>query len=94
MPTSFKTDNAGWARLLKGRGVQEATNDAAQKIVDHAKELAPTGPAREITGRYHDSLKVVEARGGVAAESHAVADVPYAAAIEAKYNTLGRAMHP
>lgn len=94
MPTSFRTNSAGWSRLLRSRGVQESTNRGAQKIVDNAKDIAPTGPARGITGRYHDSLKVKEAHGGAAAESHAVADVPYADWVEARHNTLGRAMHP
>lgn len=93
MPSSFRTVTTGWTRLMRSAGVQRATDNGAQKIVNNAKDLAPThGPG--ITGRYHDSLKVKQARGGAAAESHAVADVPYAAAIEAKYNTLGRAMHP
>ncbi len=89
MPTSFRLTPNAAKRLEQMPGTRREVKAKTQQIVNHAKDLAPDhGPG--ITGRYNDSLKVVEAGD----EFHALADVPYAAWVEAKYNTLGRAMHP
>jgi hypothetical protein len=89
MPSSFTMRPDLPKRIESLTGVQRNRNGAAEKIARQAQALAPDhGPG--ITGRYNDSIHVVERDG----ESHVVADVPYAAEIEAKYNTLGRAMHP
>jgi hypothetical protein len=92
MPSSFRTVSSGWRAVLRSPGVQRATDGGAQGIVDRAKQLVPPR-GKGITGRYEASLKVAKAASPFGAESHAVADVPYAAAIEAKYNTLGRSLH-
>jgi len=83
----FKLSPGADRRLVGLPGVVKQRRTSAQRIVNRAQDLAPDhGPG--ITGRYNDSLKVIDREG----ESHAVADVSYAAEIEAKYHTLGRAL--
>ena len=82
MPSSFTSNMSGWRRLLKASGAAEI---GAHTVERNAQGIAPV-----LTGRYRDSIHV-EAHDG---EATVVADVPYARKLEAKYNTLGKSIHP
>lgn len=87
MARSFRSNSAGWSKVLRGRGAQDATDTAAELAAARARAAAPVN-----TGAYRDSIHVVEAPTPNRARSEVRADVPHATLVEARDNTLGRSL--
>lgn len=87
MASTFKSNSAGWRKVLRSDQAQAATNQVAERKAAVARSIA-----RVDTGAYRDSIHVEEAPTNNRARSVVVADVPYALVLEAKDNTLGKAL--
>ena len=87
MADRFTSNSAGWRRVLRGRGAQSATSAQAARVAAAARAAAPVD-----TGEYRDSITVVDDPTPNRARSKVVAPVRHAALVEARSNTLGRAL--
>lgn len=84
---SYRSNSAGWRRLLRSRGAQDATNTAAERVAARGKANAHVA-----TGAYRDGIHTEEDPTPNRARTIVTSDVPYAAFVEARDNTLLRSL--
>lgn len=87
MASSFKSNSAGWRRVLKSPGAQAATNTEAEQVAARAR-----ASARVDTGAYRDGIHVEQDPTPNRARSVVLSSVNYDAYVEARDNTLGKAL--
>lgn len=84
MASRYTSSSAGWRRVLRSQGVQDATGAAAERRAALARSIAPV-----LTGEYRASIHVEPGPDG---GSRIVADSDHAIYVEAQDNVLGRAI--
>jgi len=87
MPKGFKVNHANIGRLLKSQGAQALCDAKAEQAAAHARSIA-----RVDSGDYRDSIKVVPSPTPNRARTEVRADISYGLAVEARDNTLARAL--
>lgn len=92
----YEKDLNGLRDILLGEEMYAELERHAEVAANYARANAPVGkaPPDPHPGQYRDSVTVERAKSfkGTRAAVHVVADVPYAAAVEAKHHTLSTAL--
>ncbi len=84
---SLRLRRRGVVDLLQGSGTRDEMERRAKAVAREAQSRAPV-----VTGEYRDSIVAVVEPRSDRNVGRVYAQVPYAAVVEAKHRTLGRAI--